>query len=186
MKIINHFVQKIDHKNTNTKSKVSGMATQLSDRLASLPKLAGMPQKELKWLVDHGSFDVYPVGTVIAPKGKRVNKLVIIISGKIAISVDRGVGPRLVAEWGSGEVTGMLPYSRMSGPPGDNYVKETAELIAIDVKIFPQMINQCPSFTAYTVHSMLDRARNFNTSDLQDEKIPASISTCFLSARLSI
>ena len=33
------------------------------------------------------------------------------------------------------------------------------------------MIHQCPSFTAFTVHTMLDRARDFNTSDLQDEKM---------------
>jgi signal transduction histidine kinase len=33
------------------------------------------------------------------------------------------------------------------------------------------MIQQCPVFTAHTVHVMLDRARAFNTSDLQDEKM---------------
>jgi hypothetical protein len=26
--------------------------------------------------------------------------------------------------WGTGEVTGMLPYSRMEGPPGDNLFEE--------------------------------------------------------------
>ena len=46
--------------------------------------------------------------------------------GKIAIRVDRGVGPKLVAIWRAGEVTGMLPYSRMTGPPGDNYVEENS------------------------------------------------------------
>jgi signal transduction histidine kinase len=59
----------------------------------------------------------------------------------------------------------------MNGPPGDNYIEEKAELLSIDVKLFSEMIQHCQSFTAYTVHSMLDRARNFNTSDLQDEKM---------------
>jgi signal transduction histidine kinase len=147
------------------------MATHLIDRLASLSNLAGIPRKELEWLVEHGQFAVYELGTVIGPKGKRVDYLWIIVSGKISIRVDRGVGPRLVTEWETGEVSGMLPYSRMSGPPGDNYIAEKAELLAIPVKLFPQMINNCPSFTTYTVHKMLDRARNFNTSDLQDEKM---------------
>jgi signal transduction histidine kinase len=147
------------------------MPSQLIDRLASIPNLAGIPRKELKWIVENGHFAIYEVGTIIGPKGKRINNLWIILSGKIAIRVDRGVGPRLVTEWRTGEVTGMLPYSRMSGPPGDNYVEEKAELLAIDVKLFPKMIHHCPSFTAYTVHNMVDRARNFNTSDLQDEKM---------------
>jgi len=147
------------------------MVTHLSDRLASFSNLAGIPQKELKWLVEHGHFAIYEAGTLIGPKGKRIDNLWIIVSGKIAIRVDRGAGPRLVAEWQTGDVTGMLPYSRMKGPPGDNYIEQEAELLAIDVKLFPEMIHHCPSFTAYTVHSMLDRARNFNTSDLQDEKM---------------
>ena len=33
------------------------------------------------------------------------------------------------------------------------------------------MVIHCPKFTAHTVHIMLDRARSFNTSDLQDEKM---------------
>jgi signal transduction histidine kinase len=33
------------------------------------------------------------------------------------------------------------------------------------------MACRCPAFTAYTVHLMLDRARSFNASDLQDEKM---------------
>jgi signal transduction histidine kinase len=147
------------------------MAQEIVDRLKSLKSLAGMPVEELKWLSAHGKFEKYDVGTVISPKGKPVKYLWIIFSGKIAIRVDRGVGPRLVAEWGTGEVTGMLPYSRMSGPPGDNYVEEEGEALSIHVDLFPEMINKCPSFTAFTVHTMLDRVRNFNTSDLQDEKM---------------
>jgi len=154
-----------------TKSNATDGVTHLVDRLSSISNLAAIPQIELKWLVENGHFAVYEVGVIIGPKGKRIDNLWIILSGKIAIRVDRGAGPRLVAEWRTGEVTGMLPYSRMSGPPGDNYVEEKAELLAIDVKLFPEMIHYCPFFTAYTVHRMLDRVRNFNTSDLQDEKM---------------
>jgi len=59
----------------------------------------------------------------------------------------------------------------MTGPPGDNYLEENSEFLTIHEKQFPEMIRQCPVFTAYTVHSMLDRARVFKTSDLQNEKM---------------
>jgi signal transduction histidine kinase len=65
----------------------------------------------------------------------------------------------------------MLPYSRMTDPPGDNYLEEKSEFITIHEKHFPEMTRKCPDFTAYTVHSMLDRARVFKTSDLQNEKM---------------
>jgi signal transduction histidine kinase len=145
--------------------------TDLVNRLAALPNLEKIPRQELEWLVAHGQFEVHEAGTVIAPKGKTIDKLWIILTGCVAVRVDRGVGPRLVIEWRTGDVSGMLPYSRMTGSPGNNYLAEKSEVLAIQVKHFPQMINRCPEFTAHTVHTMLDRARSFNASDLQDEKM---------------
>lgn len=145
--------------------------SQLVERLAALSKLAGIPREELEWIAAHGNLDVYEAGTVIAPKGKPIDKLWIILSGHVAVQVDRGAGPRRVTEWRDGEVSGMLPYSRMTGPPGDNYLEAKSELLSIQKDFFPEMTNRCPAFTAHTVHSMLDRARRFNASDLQDEKM---------------
>ena len=145
--------------------------TNLIDRLAGLPNFKDIPLEEMKWLVTHGQFEVHEVGTVLGPKEIPLKKLWIILSGCIAVRVDRGAGPRLVIEWRSGDVSGMLPYSRMIAPPGNNYVAEKCELLAISTMNFKEMIQICPKFTAYTVHLMLDRARSFKTSDLQDEKL---------------
>lgn len=143
------------------------------DRLSAFENLAHIPRTEFQWLVEHGSYQVIEPGAIIAPKGKPVDYMYIMLSGKVAIRVDRGAGPKLVAVWEAGDVTGMLPYSRMKAPPGNNIVEETSEAVVINVAKFPEMINHCPVFTAYTVHSMIDRARKFNTSDLQDEKMLA-------------
>jgi signal transduction histidine kinase len=143
----------------------------LVNRLASLPNFSDIPKSELQWLTEHGHYKVFDKGSILAPKGKPVYNLYIVLSGNISIRVDHGIGAKQVGEWLAGDVTGMLPYSRMTGPPGDNCAKENVELLSVSVKLFPEMINQCPSFTAYTVHSMLDRARNFNTNALQDEKM---------------
>lgn len=144
---------------------------ELVDRLAALPRLESIPREELEWLVDHGRYQVGEAGTVIAPKGEPIEQLWIILTGKIGVRVDRGAGPRLVMSWLPGDVSGMLPYSRMKGPPGDSYLQKRTETVTVRVEHFPEMIHRCPEFTAYTVHLMLDRARNFNTSDLQDEKM---------------
>jgi len=145
--------------------------SQLVDRLAALPKLQHIPRGELEWLVAHGEVERHDTGTVIAPKGERIEKLWILLEGQIAIQVDRGAGPRRVAEWRTGDVGGMLPYSRMKGPPGDNFLESPTEALAVHERHFPEMVHRCPTFTALTVHTMLDRARTFNTSDLQDEKM---------------
>jgi len=143
----------------------------LVDRMISLPAFAQIPREELQWLISHGRLDENEAGTTIASKGKRLEDLWIIFSGHIAIRVDRGTGPHRVMEWRTGDVGGILPYSRMSSPPGDAYLEEKSEIFLIHEKHFPEMIRQCPVFTAHTVHVMVDRARTFNTSELQDEKM---------------
>ena len=131
---------------------------ELVDRLAALSGLAEIPRDELEWLVAHGQVQVYEAGDVIAPKGEPIEKLWIILFGHIAIRVDRGAGPRRVTEWRTGAVTGMLPYSRLTRSPGNNYLEETTEVLAVHQEHFPEMVHVCPVFTAHTVHGMLDRA----------------------------
>jgi signal transduction histidine kinase len=143
----------------------------LVDRLAALPSLAKIPLGELEWLVTHGELERHEAGTIVARKGEPIERLWIILSGHLAIRVDRGAGPRRVMEWRVGDVSGMLPFSRMTGAPGSSYVEETSEVLGIHQRHFPEMIHRCPVFTAHTVHHMIDRARSFNTSDLQDEKM---------------
>ena len=143
----------------------------LVNRLAGLPNLAEIPDSELEWLVAHGELEHREAGRVMAPMGRRIEKMWIILSGHISVHVDRGTGPRRVIDWRTGEVTGMLPYSRMTGPPGDNFIEEPSELLTIHEKHFPEMIHRCPKFSARCVHLMLDRARRFNASDLQEEKM---------------
>ncbi|HSR41451.1 MAG TPA: ATP-binding protein [Longimicrobiales bacterium] len=141
------------------------------ERLAALPSLEEIPRGELEWLVANGGLETHEVGEVIAPAGERIRHLWVILSGRITVRVDRGAGPRRVITWAAGDVTGMLPYSRMKAPPGDNILEEPTELLVVHEDHFPEMVHRCPAFTAYTVHLMLDRARSFNASALQDEKM---------------
>jgi len=145
--------------------------TDLVDRLAAVFASTGIPREELEWLANQGLVRTWEPGSIVASKGKRIETLWIILSGHIAIRVDRGAGPRRVMEWRKGDVGGILPYSRMTGPPGDSYAEEISRILHIHKDHFPEMIHRCPVFTAHTVHIMLDRARAFNTSDLQDEKM---------------
>jgi signal transduction histidine kinase len=144
---------------------------QLVDRLAALPNFENVPRAELEWLAAHGTLETREAGEITVRKGEPIQHLWIVLSGLVAIRVDRGAGPRRVMAWRSGDVTGKLPYSRVVGAPGDSYVEEPAELLTVPAGHLPEMIRQCPAFTAHTVHVMVDRARRFSASDLQDEKM---------------
>jgi signal transduction histidine kinase len=100
----------------------------------------------------------------------------------VAIYFDRGACRRKVKEWRAGDITGVLPYSRMEGAPGNSVTQEPTDVLAIPREQFPELIRECHEVTSILVHTMLDRARVFKSSDLQDEKL---ISLGKMSARLA-
>ncbi|MEP7345363.1 MAG: HAMP domain-containing sensor histidine kinase, partial [Gemmatimonadaceae bacterium] len=113
----------------------------------------------------------FAVGDVVADKEIPLSSMFIIFTGHLAIRVDSGAGPRRVLEWFGGDVSGTLPYSRMGRPPGNSVAEEPIEALEVPSKYFSELTVACPTVTAGCVHAMLDRARAFKASDLQDEKM---------------
>src|SRR5262245_3384399 len=95
----------------------------------------------------------------------------VVLGGHLTIHVDRGAGPRKIMEWRDGDVTGLMPYSRLVAPPGEVVAEEPTDVLTIDRAQLPEMIRQCPELTTKLVHVMLDRARHFTSSYLHDEKL---------------
>jgi signal transduction histidine kinase len=130
-----------------------------------------MPPEELAWVAAHGFIRHFDVGELISLHDLPIEGLNVVLSGHLAIYVDRGDGPRKTLEWRSGDVGGVLPYSRMKSSPGDVVAEEPTELLTVPREHFPELIRQCPQITECLVHVMLDRARAFTSSDLHDEKM---------------
>ena len=145
--------------------------TPLIARLAQHKTLGGVPREELAWLAAHGKVRKLEVGKVLSRKGQNVEGMYIIFSGHSALIVDRGAGPEKVIEWRAGDVTGVLPYSRLGSPPGDAVILEPMEILAIPRECLRALTHECHETTAILVHSMLDRARHFTSNDLQNERM---------------
>jgi signal transduction histidine kinase len=147
------------------------MKTQeILDLLQSHRTLGKAPREELEWIVEHGRLLQFGQGDVVAPQTDIVENLYILLKGCVSIHMNRGAGPRRM-EWRGGDVTGLLPYSRLQNPPGDTVVDEPTVAIAISRSDLPALIRNCYEATAIMVHEMTDRARRFTSTDLRDEKM---------------
>jgi signal transduction histidine kinase len=146
-------------------------ATDLVDRLAGHRTLGGAPREELAWLAAHGALRLLNEGDVLSAKGAPVSGLFVVLSGNIAIFVDRGAGRHKVIEWWAGDVAGVLPYSRLVSPPGDSVAQEPTEILTVPRADLAEMIRNCQEITSILVHKMLDRSRVFTSNDLHDEKM---------------
>jgi signal transduction histidine kinase len=145
--------------------------TDLVDRLAEHKILGAAPRDELAWLASHGSLRQLSTGDVLSAKGAKVAGMFALLSGRIAIFVDRGTGLKKVTEWRAGEVIGLLPYSRLVSPPGDTVAQEPTEILQVPREDLREMTRECYEVTSILVHSMIDRVRVFNSSELHDEKM---------------
>jgi signal transduction histidine kinase len=145
----------------------------LVTQLAQHRTIGSAPREELEWLAAHGHMQHFEPGDRVARKGQPIEGLFVLLSGYLAIYVDRGLGPRKVLEWRGGDVTGLLPYSRMFAAPGETIIGEPTDMFVVDRAHFPELTRECPTITAALVHVMLDRARTFTSSELLDEKMMA-------------
>ncbi|WP_245632454.1 sensor histidine kinase [Edaphobacter aggregans] len=143
----------------------------LVERLAQHKTLGSAPREELAWLAEHGFLRRLAVGEVLSHKGQVVEGMYVILSGCLALFVDRGAGPQKLVEWREGDVTGMLPYSRLVNPPGNSIAQEPLEILELHRDHLHEMIRECVEVTSILVHRMLDRARLFTSTELQNEKM---------------
>ena len=146
-------------------------SSSLIDRLTAHRALKAVPRDQLAWLAAAGMELTIEPGGVLTPSGGPVKGLYVVLDGHLSIRVDRGTGPRIVMEWRGGDVTGMLPYSRIKGPPGNVVAEERTTVLLVEAADLPRMIRDCYDLTAVLVHVMLDRARVFKSSELLDEKM---------------
>ncbi|HUG38215.1 MAG TPA: hypothetical protein VML54_14755, partial [Candidatus Limnocylindrales bacterium] len=147
-------------------------AARLIERLRSHRMLGDLPAREIEWLVRHGTARHFRAGEVLtSPELGPVEVMTILFSGQLVFYRDRQGSRRKVIVWRGGDITGLLPYSRLSRPPGEGVFEEDSEVVQVHGRDFPEMIRECQKLTATLVQLMLDRARLFTQTDLHAEKM---------------
>jgi signal transduction histidine kinase len=144
---------------------------EIIELLAAHRTIGNAPREELRWIAENGTLRHFEQGEVVVRHTDVVDGLHIILKGCMSMYVKRGTGLRKAMEWKEGDVTGILPYSRLTRPPGDSYVEEPMDTVMIGREDLPDLIRNCYEVTAILVHVMTDRARRFTSTDLRDEKM---------------
>jgi len=135
--------------------------------------LGAAPRPELEWLADHGTLRDYEVGDVFVDPTMVPTEMIIIFEGDGSVFVERSGEKKKFMEWHAGDVTGMLPYSRMKRAPGVSKTEHPLLGLVIHRDCFRELTRECPVVTEICVHIMLDRARQFSATDWQIDKLAA-------------
>ena len=117
--------------------------------LRPLAILEDLPEQQLAWLSDHGTRIELATRDHMFTSGQPADFMFIVVAGTIQRYQEIGGQWLVVATTSRGQVTGMLPYSRMTHYPGNAVVAEPSLVLRIDKRDFDDMLAARETFAAY-------------------------------------
>jgi signal transduction histidine kinase len=147
-------------------------AEEIAEALDRIGPLNGLPFADRLWLAQHGHEYVAGAGDVLFEEGAPVEHMVIILKGEIHVRRQHG-GPMALFIGRTGQMTGLLPFSRMKNYGGQGFAVSPVWTLLIHKSIFPEMLQAIPSMTQRVVSALLDRVREVTRIEQQAEKLSA-------------
>src|SRR5271163_960650 len=140
--------------------------------LKRVAQLNGLADHEYEWLARNGVQRHEPAGAILFQDGDPANNMTILLKGEIHVRRQRGpLDSFFIGR--SGQITGLLPYSRMKTYGGTGFTSTECWALELDRSLFPEMLAAIPSMGQRCVAVLLDRVREITRMEQQTEKLAA-------------
>ena len=135
--------------------------------------LEGLSDEDLAWLAAQTREVVREPGELLFAAGDPPDALLLVLEGTVHARRD-ALGPDApVFVIAAGEVTGMLPFSRMTRVNGTGRAVTHVRAARIGVELFPEMLRRIPVLEQRFVGALADRVREATRLEEQREKLVA-------------
>lgn len=146
--------------------------SEILDALHRVRQLDGLTEQEYLWLVRNSRECFARAGTRVFRDGEPARYMTIILSGEMQVRRQYvNEGSLFIGR--SGQLSGLLPFSRMKTSGGNGIVTEDLWVLQISKDQFPEMLSAIPSMGQRCVSVMLDRVREVTRLEQQSEKLNA-------------
>ena len=143
-----------------------------ADDLRAVPLLAGLEDDDYAYLVSIAEEVEYAPGQALAPQGAPADSMWIMLEGEFQYMQEGIADPRVfVGE--PGEVTGLLPFSRMTHYTGSLRALTHTRGARIHRDHFPEMLRRIPVLEGRLIGALTDRVRETTRAEQQREKLMA-------------
>jgi len=145
----------------------------IAEELRIVPEIADLPEDVLLWLANNVQEITYHAGEIVLKEGEPVETFIVLLEGKLQFRRESGSHDLRVWDIEPGELTGKLPYSRLTHWPGTIRSVATSRVFVGSTDLFPEMIRDQHLLTQRLVGMMSDRIRWVAREDQQKEKMAA-------------
>ncbi|HEX2714086.1 MAG TPA: cyclic nucleotide-binding domain-containing protein [Candidatus Acidoferrales bacterium] len=149
----------------------SATGKSLLDDLRKIEVFSDLPQEHLAWLAEKFEEVRLQPGEVSVQEGDPADSLIVILEGEIRFQRSGPDSPVFRAY--AGQVTGLLPYSRLTRYGGTGRAVLPTRTLRLHKSLFPEMLQRMPELGQRLVAIMADRIRETTRLETQRDKLMA-------------
>jgi signal transduction histidine kinase len=138
--------------------------------LIRVPVFADLPDDQLDWFLSQSQELNLKAGEVYAQQGTPADAMFVILAGLLQGRGERG-GETFIFDLEPGEVTGILPFSRMKTFTVSGRAVTDSRALRFPAAMFPQLVQKMPELTQRLVGLMSDRIREVTRLEQQQDRL---------------
>ena len=140
--------------------------------LRAIAVFSDLPDEQLAWLASQGEDIHAEAGEILFREGDPAEHMFVFFEGEFQGRNER-VSDGQIFTAHAGEVTGLLPFSRLQRFQGTGRAVTRVRVGRFHKKLFPEMLQRMPVLTERLVVLMLDRVRDSTRMSEQRDKLAA-------------
>lgn len=141
--------------------------------LRAIKIFADLPEDQLEWFIGQAEEVSAEPGEIMFREGEPADHMFVFFEGEMHGRRDGPGGEMRIYIAGAGDVTGLLPFSRLQTYGGTGRAVGQVHLARIHRRVFPEMLQRMPKLTERLVTLMLDRVRETTRASEQRDKLAA-------------
>jgi signal transduction histidine kinase len=138
--------------------------------LLRVPVFADLPDDQIAWFLSQSQEMNLKAGDVYARQGDPADAMFVILEGQLQGRGERG-GETFVFDLEPGDVTGVLPFSRMKQFTVSGRAETDSRALRFPASLFPDLVQKMPELTKRLVGLMSDRIRETTRLEQQRDRL---------------
>ena len=138
--------------------------------LLRVPVFADLPDDQIDWFISQSKEQFLKPGETYIRQGDLAENMFVMLEGEFEGRGDIN-GETIVFTTKPGDVTGVLPFSRMKRTPVTGRALSDGRLLRFPSSQFPQLVQKMPELTTRLVGLMSDRIRETTRVEQQRDRL---------------
>ena len=156
-----------------TENSAPSPAEELVAKLRTIPVFADLPHEDLLWFISQSEERRAAPGEIIMREGDHPDFMMVMLEGEMRARAEHGSSDGPVFTISAGDVTGMLPFSRLKVISVTGRAVTPSHFLGFRVASFPELFRRMPELTRRLVGLLTDRVRSVTRAEQQHEKLAA-------------